>query len=148
MKKISITRALKEDHERIRELMEKAINSKEHFIILKKHLQVHHEAEENILLHVLNHDKEVKDESLESQEEHYVINALLLDLADFPYENERWKVKYKVLAEYLNHHLNEEEEDLFPGAEKQLDEKHLMEMGSKFNEILDKQLPVLEKYAF
>ncbi len=84
------------------------------FIFLKKHLDIHHELEEDLFLSMLHTKKKIKDESLESQEEHFILNLALLYLADVPKDNERWMVKFKVIEDILDHHLKEEEEELFP----------------------------------
>ncbi len=130
-----ITEVLTEHHEEMRSLMKEAEKDSSRFIVLKKHLDIHHELEEDFFLEYLNSKKEIKDESLESQEEHLVLNLLLLDLDDFPKDNPRWKVKLKVFGEILDHHLNEEEEELFPDAEKIMNKKRLVELGKKFTRL-------------
>ncbi|WP_321285652.1 hypothetical protein [uncultured Sunxiuqinia sp.] len=98
--------------------------------------------EEDLLLSKLHGKKDIKDESLESQEEHVILNQALLDLADFPKDNQRWIIKFKVFDEILDHHLEEEEEeeDLFPEAEKALSEKELTELGAQFIELKKQRL--------
>lgn len=135
-----ITELLTDHHDEMRDLMKEIKNDNEKFILLKKHIDVHHELEEDLLLSVLNRKDDVKDESLESQEEHLVLNFLLLDLADFPKDNPRWKIKLGVFNEILEHHLKEEEEDLFPEAEEKLDDEKLVDMGTKFSDLKEKRL--------
>ena len=118
MKDITITKALTQHHNEMRNLIEEIKKDKSKYILLKKHLDIHHELQEDLLLSLLNTNKDVNAESLESKEEHYVLNMLLLDLADFPKDNPRWMVKFKVFVEIVEHHLSEEEEDLFPEAEE------------------------------
>ncbi|SMO53410.1 Hemerythrin HHE cation binding domain-containing protein [Saccharicrinis carchari] len=141
----AITTALIEHHEEMRDLVSKIKKDAKKFIFLKKHLDIHHELEEDLLLSHLNTKKKIKAESLESQEEHVVLNQLLLDLADFPQEHERWMVKFKVFEEILDHHLKEEEEDLFPEAEKILSKKELEELGAEFIEMKNHRLSVALK---
>lgn len=135
-----ITDLLTEHHNEMRELSKEIKNDSARFILLKKHLDIHHELEEDLLLSLLNENDEIKDESLESQEEHLVLNFLMLDLADFPKDNPRWKVKFHVMEEILNHHLEEEEEDLFPEAEEILSKEKLLELGDRFQELKTKRL--------
>ena len=135
-----ITELLTDHHNEMRELTEEIKNDTSKFNLLKKHLDIHHELEEDLLLSLLNKQEDIKEESLESQEEHVVLNFLMLDLADFPRENPRWKVKFRVMEEILNHHLEEEEEDLFPEAEDKLPEKKLLELGNRFHELKTKRL--------
>jgi len=49
-------------------------------------------------------------------------------------------VKFKVFEEILDHHLKEEEEELFPEAEKLLNEKEQTEIGTRFEELKTKRL--------
>lgn len=142
MKAKTITEALTDHHNEMRDLIKEIKDDQSKYILLKKHLDIHHELEEDILLSELNNKKEVKDESLESQEEHFVLNILLLDLADFPKEHPRWIVKFKVLEEIIDHHLKEEEEDLFPEAEKHLSKKKLNDMGEQFLKLKKKRLSI------
>jgi hypothetical protein len=136
----TITKALIEHHVEMRKLVKEIKKDPSRFILLKKHLDIHHELEEDLLLRKLNGRKEIKDESLESQEEHFVLNILLLDLADFPKDNSRWIVKFKVFEEILDHYLNEEEDDLFPEAEKILTKKEQSVLGAKFIDLKELRL--------
>ena len=115
----TITKALTDHHNEMRKLVKEVKKDSTKFIFLKKHLDVHHEL----------------DESLESQEEHVLLNQALIDLNDFPKDNDRWMVKFKVFEELLDHHLTEEEEELFPDAEKLMNEKELTEIGGRFEEL-------------
>ncbi|NEW82988.1 MAG: hypothetical protein GZ094_11565, partial [Mariniphaga sp.] len=80
----TITTALTDHHQEMRKLVKEVKKDSTKFIFLKKHLDVHHELEEDLLLSKLHTKEKIKDESLESQEEHVILNFALLDLADFP----------------------------------------------------------------
>ncbi len=136
----TITKELVDHHNEMRKMVKEIKKDVSKFIYLKKHLDIHHELEEDILLSKLHTKKDIKDESLESQEEHVILNQALLDLADFPKDNQRWMVKFKVFEEILDHHLKEEEEDLFPDAEKILDKKEQEELGARFAELKKQRL--------
>lgn len=140
MKATKITEALTDHHNEMRDLIEEIKKDKSKYILLKKHLDIHHELEEDLLLSLLNSNKKVNAESLESQEEHYVLNMLLLDLADFPKDNPRWMIKFKVFVEIIEHHLSEEEEDLFPEAEDHLPIDQLQKLGGEFQQLKQKRL--------
>ncbi len=136
----TITKELVDHHDEMRKLVKEIKKDASKFIYLKKHLDVHHELEEDLLLSTLHTKKEIKDESHESQEEHVILNQALLGLADFPKDNERWMVKFKVLEEILDHHLEEEENELFPEVEKLLDDKTQKELGTRFAELKKQRL--------
>lgn len=136
----TIIEALTDHHNEMRKLVAEIEEDNSKFIILKKHLDIHHELEEELFLSKLHDNAKIKDESLESQEEHLILNLALLDLADFPMDDERWMVKFKVFEEILDHHLSEEEDELFPEAEKILKKKELNEIGEQFEELKDKRM--------
>lgn len=136
----TITKALTDHHDEMRKLVGEIKKDPSKFIFLKKHLDIHHELEEDLLLSKLHVKKETKDESLESQEEHFVLNILLLDLADFPKDNARWMVKFKVFEEILDHHLSEEEDALFPEAGKILTKEEQTASGARFLELKERRL--------
>lgn len=136
----AITKALIEHHNEMRKLVKEIKKDPSRFYLLKKHLDVHHELEEDLLLSKLHTRKETKDESLESQEEHFVLNILLLDLADFPKDNSRWLVKFNVFEEILEHHLSEEESELFPQAEKILSKEEQAASGAQFLDLKERRL--------
>lgn len=140
MKAKTITKALVDHHDEMRKLVNEIKKDATKFIYLKKHLDIHHELEEDLLLSNLNKKKEIKDDSLESQEEHVILNQALLGLSDFPKDNERWMIKFKVFEEILDHHLKEEEETLFPKAEKLLDKEKQSELGLRFVELKNERL--------
>lgn len=136
----TITKALIEHHGEMRIMAREIKKDPSKFIFLKKHLDIHHELEEDLLLSKLHVRNEIKDESLESQEEHFVLNILLLDLADFPKDNSRWMVKFKVFEEILDHHLSEEEDDLFPEAENILTKAEQITLGAQFIDLKERRL--------
>ncbi|WP_319482170.1 hemerythrin domain-containing protein [uncultured Draconibacterium sp.] len=143
MKDITITKALTQHHNEMRNLIEEIKKDESKYILLKKHLDIHHELEEDLLLSLLNTNKDVNAESLESKEEHYVLNMLLLDLADFPKDNPRWMIKFKVFVEIVEHHLSEEEEDLFPEAEEHLPASQQKQLGEEFLHLKQQRLSIV-----
>ena len=54
---------------------------------------------------------------------------LLQELTHYPKEHERWAVKLEVFEEYTRHHLDEEEEDIFPGKSDVFDQSQLNHLG-------------------
>ncbi len=57
---------------------------------------------------------------LESLEEHHIVKWTLSELEKMSPEDERYDAKMQVLMESVRHHVEEEEEDLFPKAQKLL----------------------------
>jgi hypothetical protein len=140
---MKIVEALLQHHEEIRDLFEQTKNNSRNFDKLKKNLDVHHRMEEKYLLDISKKKEDLKDESLESIEEHYAIVMLVEDLENFPKNDERWKVKLKVLKELIDHHFEEEEEELFPKATKDFPDEKLEQLGEDYQKSKEEQLAVL-----
>ena len=69
------------------------------------------------------------DEVDESLEEHHAAEFLLAELDGMSSDTRRYDMKVHVLKENMLHHLEEEEEDLFPDVREALSEERLREIG-------------------
>ena len=69
--------------------------------------------------------KRTEDILLESLEEHLAVKRVLADLLEIDAGDETFDAKLKVLKEQVEHHVEEEESDLFPKAAKLLDKETL-----------------------
>lgn len=66
-----------------------------------------------------------EDILLESLEEHLVIKRVLADIQRTSFDDPAFNAKVKVLKEQVEHHVEEEEGDLFPRVEQLFDEDQL-----------------------
>ena len=71
------------------------------------------------------------DTVLESLEEHHIVKWTLTELEKMKPEDERFDAKVKVLIESVKHHVEEEENELFPKARKILGAEMLEELGQR-----------------
>lgn len=69
--------------------------------------------------------RRTEDILLESLEEHLSIKRVLADLLETDAEDDTFDAKVKVLKEQVEHHVGEEESDLFPKVKKLLDATEL-----------------------
>jgi hemerythrin superfamily protein len=67
----------------------------------------------------------------EAYEEHKQIKSLLSQVAEDTPADESYDMKIKVLKEDVEHHVKEEEGEMFPDAKKFLGEKRLMGLGAQ-----------------
>lgn len=74
------------------------------------------------------------DMVLESLEEHHVVKWLLDELDGMDPEHERFVPKATVLMENVRHHVEEEEQDLFPAVREVLKRNALVELGESMAE--------------
>ncbi len=75
--------------------------------------------------------KRTADILLESLEEHLGIKRVLADLIDLDANDETFDAKTKVLQEQVEHHVGEEEDDLFPKVKKIFDEETLVAIAQQ-----------------
>lgn len=130
---------LKEDHKKVAGIFEKleptterGVKTREDlFTQLKNELDVHAEVEETIFYPALREADETHDIILEGYEEHKVVKTLLAELDELPKDDETWGAKLKVLQENVEHHVEEEEGEMFKGARKVLSEKEAEELGAR-----------------
>jgi hemerythrin superfamily protein len=75
--------------------------------------------------------KEAADSILESLEEHHIVKWTLSELEKMKPEDERFDAKVEVLMESVRHHVEEEQEELFPKVRRLFDADFLEELGER-----------------
>ena len=132
---------LKNDHDVVDKLFQKvkATEESEHpqlFEKIKAELDVHAHIEEAIFYPKLKEegDQELKDIVLEGIEEHHQVKIFLRELESLADESEKFEPKLKVLMENVEHHVQEEEGEMFTMVEEQFDSAVLNELGSQMEE--------------
>lgn len=94
-------------------------------------LITHAKAEEQSLYAVMQESREFKLEGLEGETEHSIAEQLINEIFATNSQDE-WSAKVKVLAELVEHHLEEEETELLPHFKKKTDIKKCEEMGEEY----------------
>jgi Hemerythrin HHE cation binding domain. len=130
---------LKNDHKTVAALFEKieptterAVKTREEaFGKLKIELDVHAHIEEKILYPALKKEAETRDITFEGLEEHHVIKLLLAELAGMAVDSEEWTAKAKVLQENVEHHVEEEETNMFKLAREILTKEEIEDLGTR-----------------
>jgi hemerythrin superfamily protein len=87
-----------------------------------RQLTMHTDIEEAIFypaVRALDTEK-AKDMVLEAYEEHHVVKLILKELPKVDPKADTFKAKMTVLKELIAHHVEEEEKEMFPMAERQL----------------------------
>src|SRR6476660_5694136 len=115
---------LKDDHQKMRKLLselesttERGVKTREDlYAQIKSELTVHEIIEEEIFYPALRDHPKAKDIVLEGYEEHHVVDLLLGELDATPYDDESWGPKAKVMMENIEHHIEEEEGEMFKDA--------------------------------
>ena len=106
---------------------------------LKRDLSAHMRIEQDIFYPAVRQVDE--DLVLESFEEHSLAEIALRRLLATPGDDPTFIAKVTTLKELIQHHVEEEESDLFPKVEKKLGKEKNQELGSamksKFDELTD-----------
>lgn len=93
-------------------------------------LEVHTTIEEEIFYPEINGaNEEIKDIVDEGVEEHHVAKMLIEEVKGLTPEDDAWAAKMKVLIESVEHHAEEEEQEMFPDVRKAFDKAKLEDMG-------------------
>lgn len=68
-------------------------------------------------------------------EEHHAVGELLLpDLLETPVESERFSGRARVMAELLEHHIENEERQMFKRARKLINKRQLVALGERLEQ--------------
>ena len=68
---------------------------------------------------------------LEGYEEHHVVDMLMGELESLDVTDETWGAKAKVMKENIEHHIEEEEGEMFKKARQVFDREELEELGER-----------------
>jgi len=130
---------LKDDHDKVKGMLDKLdktteraeVSRTEGLQALKQELTIHETIEEEILYPALKEFAKTRDIALEAYEEHHVVDTVLAELEQTPVDDETWAAKLTVMKENLEHHIEEEEEEMFKQARQVMDEGELSELGDR-----------------
>ena len=130
---------IKDDHEKMRKLLtelesttERGVKTREElYATIKGELTVHEIIEEEIFYPALKEHPKAKDIVLEGYEEHHVVDVVMAELEDLPVDDEAWGAKAKVMKENVEHHMEEEEGEMFQKARQVFDKDELEELGTR-----------------
>ena len=101
---------------------------------LRRKLDVHETIEEEILYPALEQFAKTKDITLEAFEEHHVVDMVMSELEATPVTDDTWAAKLTVAKENLEHHIEEEEGEMFKQARQVMDSAELDEIGDRLSE--------------
>jgi hemerythrin superfamily protein len=129
---------LKSQHRAVEDLFSKLENAKS----AKAKLPIFEKLADNLAAHATIEEHQfypavkatrTEDILLESLEEHLGIKRVLADLLDIDVDDDTFDAKVKVLQEQVEHHVEEEEGDLFPKVKKLLDKDELEALGQEMS---------------
>lgn len=130
---------LETDHRRLEDLLKKGEETTERAVKgrtellnrLTSELTVHELIEEKVLYPALRAHPEAKDIVLEGYQEHHVADLIVRELHAVHKDDEQWGPKFKVLKENIEHHIKEEEGEMFRTARGVLSREELQQLGAR-----------------
>jgi hemerythrin-like domain-containing protein len=140
---LDVLTLLKEDHDRVKRLLEEGDKTTERgektrtelFQRLKDMLTAHEAMEEEVLYPALKAHPKAKELTLEAYEEHHVVDMVLEELEMTPVGDEQWGAKFTVAKENIEHHIEEEEGEMFRNIRELFSTDEREAMAAKMAEI-------------
>jgi hypothetical protein len=127
------------DHDKVKRLLtelesttERGVKTRaELFATIKGELTLHEIVEEEIFYPELKAHPKAKEIVLEGYEEHHVVDMLMGELEALDVSDESWGAKALVMKENIEHHIEEEEGEMFKKARQVFDADELEDLGSR-----------------
>jgi hemerythrin superfamily protein len=137
------TDLLKKQHRQVEKLFKQCENAKqprqrrELMDQIVEMLKLHTQIEEEIFYPAVRELGTSKAEEMidEAFEEHHVVDLVLAELPKVDPDDERFEAKITVLSELVDHHVEEEEGEMFPMAEKKLGAERVKELGQQMEQM-------------
>ena len=134
---------LKADHDKVKKMLadgeettERAEKTRtELFEKLKSEMLIHERIEEEIFYPALKSHPKARDIVLEGYEEHHVVDEIMGELEMTDVADETWGAKFLVMKENIEHHIEEEEGEMFTQARQVFDTNELEELGGRMMQL-------------
>ena len=130
---------LKADHDKVKQLLnelesttERGVKTRQElFATIKGELTVHEVIEEEIFYPALKNHPKAQDIVLEAYEEHHVVDTVMAELENLDVSDETWGAKATVMKENVEHHIEEEEGEMFDQCREVFEPEELRELGEE-----------------
>jgi hypothetical protein len=143
---MNIFEALREDHKIQRELCDKLSNTsgdteerRQLYDKLKHELKIHADAEEHHFYVPLIKDDLTQEKARHSIAEHHEMDELMEKLDETDMSSPAWLSTFKDLAHQVEHHLDEEEQEVFQLAGKALTENQKTSLANNYKKEIQEE---------
>ena len=130
---------LKQDHDAHRQLFEKMADAEDDNDRLKKlfeqfrvEVTAHAAAEEETLYATMLSRPDLREDAQHSVAEHKEINDYLEELQEQTFNGSEWQETFANLKKRYLHHIEEEEEEMFPDAAAELTDEEELKLAATF----------------
>lgn len=145
------TDMLRNDHKAVEKLLDRLVEQKgdplKTLAEIEREIKVHSHIEEAIFYPAYREavgDDEAAELVEESLEEHHLVDVIIHDMKGLKADSAEFKGKASVLKEAIMHHATEEEDDMFPKAEKVMEDEQLEDLASRMEKSRNSYQPELE----
>jgi iron-sulfur cluster repair protein YtfE (RIC family) len=135
----TIYEVLKKDHDSHREVLNKldatsgdSPEREKLYATMKRELEAHTAAEEETFYATLMAKPDGQEKARHSVSEHKEAADLLGELDETEFSSPGWLARFRKLKEELEHHMDEEENEVFARARKLIAQPKAEELGSEF----------------
>lgn len=143
---MNIFEALRQEHEIQRKLAAQLVKTanadvedrRKIFENLKHELKIHADAEERHFYIPLMEKDLTQQKARHSVAEHHEMDELIEQLEDMEMDKSKWLQSAKDLQHLIEHHLDEEEQEVFQMAGKALTEKQKTSLAADYNKEIRK----------
>ncbi len=140
---MNATELLKQDHQEASGLMDELetadkgnmSSTKKLFTQLKDALTLHTQIEEQIFYPALEQHEETKDMIGEAFSEHKEVKEMLEEMSTMTPGDDEFMDKLTELRDSVEHHVEEEETEMFPKAERVLGQSRMQELGRQMQQM-------------
>jgi hypothetical protein len=143
MAEARIYQDLKRDHDLHRDLLRRIGEGEDRkalFERLKLEIAAHAAAEEESLYATMLAEPDLRDDARHSVAEHKEVADYLAELSKIDIGLPEWEQKFAHMRHRYEHHIEEEEEEMFPAAEAQLSGKTEERLADTYEERKPKEL--------
>lgn len=138
------TQLLKKQHREVKRLfkeIEGTENPRKRRALMNEiaeHLKQHTSIEEGVFYPAVRElgTKKAEEMTLEAVEEHHVVDLVLAELPKIDPAADTFEAKMTVLKELVEHHVEEEEEEMFPMAEKRFGKDRSQELAREMEQAI------------
>ncbi|RZA08953.1 MAG: hemerythrin domain-containing protein [Proteobacteria bacterium] len=151
--KFDIIKVIEDDHKPLKKLIKiltsdkKTIDEKRDAYEEFAHLLLAHaRPEEQSMYAHMHENQELNAEAYEGETEHDITDQLISDIDGLGMDEEdEWEAKVKVLGELVEHHIEEEEEEMLPTIKKQFNAEMREHIGREFLRLKEEGVGVTEE---
>jgi hemerythrin superfamily protein len=149
---MSIYKRIKADHDFHRELLDKLENTegdsdtrRQQWYRFFYDVKAHAAAEEETLYAKLISTEAGQPDARHSIHEHQKLDKIMAELNEMEFSNPGWLQRFKTLKHDYLHHIEEEEEDIFKRAHKEIGDDDRGQIGDKFASRKDQEAKLVDE---